>query len=127
MESDVLFSSPPMVAPLAAHELLVFLLQLALLLGLALSFGRLAVRVGLPAVVGELLVGVVLGPSVLLRLTPGLSDRLFPGTPEQMHLLDAVAQLGVLLLVGVTGLHLDLDLVRRRGRTAALVSGGGLV
>jgi Kef-type K+ transport system membrane component KefB len=116
-----------MVAPLAAHELLVFLLQLALLSGLALSFGRFAVRLGLPAVVGELLVGVLLGPSVLLRLAPDLSSRLFPGGQEQMHLLDAVAQLGVLLLVGVTGMHLDLDLVRRRGRTAVLVSGGGLI
>jgi Kef-type K+ transport system membrane component KefB len=124
----VFFSSAPLtVAPLGAHELLVFLLQVALLLGLALALGRLASRYGLPAVVGELLVGVLLGPSVLLRLAPGLSHRLFPGSPEQMHLLDTVAQLGVLLLVGVTGMHLDLDLVRRHGRTAALVSGGGLV
>ncbi|GGR78632.1 hypothetical protein GCM10010236_36730 [Streptomyces eurythermus] len=71
--------------------------------------------------------GVVLGPSVLQRLAPGLSGWLFPGGREQAHLLDAVAQLGVLLLVGVTGMHLDLGLVRRRGRTAVLVSAGGLV
>ncbi|WP_344083603.1 cation:proton antiporter [Streptomyces stramineus] len=126
-ENVLLSSAPTTVTPLAAHELLIFLLQVALLLVLALSFGRLAARSGLPAVVGELLVGVVLGPSVLLHLAPGLSGWLFPGSQEQMHLLDAVAQLGVLLLVGVTGMHLDLDLVRRRGRTAVLVSGGGLI
>jgi Kef-type K+ transport system membrane component KefB len=124
----VLFSFAPTTAtPLAAHELLVFLLQVALLLLSALFFGRIAARAGLPAVVGELLVGVVLGPSVLQRLAPGLSGWLFPGGREQAHLLDAVAQLGVLLLVGVTGMHLDLGLVRRRGRTAVLVSAGGLV
>ncbi|MBK3523658.1 cation:proton antiporter [Streptomyces sp. MBT70] len=107
--------------------MLVFLLQVALLLLSALFLGRIAARAGLPAVVGELLVGVVLGPSVLQRLAPGLSGWLFPGGREQAHLLDAVAQLGVLLLVGVTGMHLDLGLVRRRGRTAVLVSAGGLV
>ncbi|GAA2729910.1 hypothetical protein GCM10010360_09920 [Streptomyces nogalater] len=124
----MLFSSAPTtVTPLAAHELLVFLLQVALLLVSALFFGRIAARAGLPAVVGELLVGVVLGPSVLQRLTPGLSGWLFPGGREQAHLLDAVAQLGVLLLVGVTGMHLDLGLVRRRGSTAVLVSAGGLI
>ncbi|MEU7564193.1 cation:proton antiporter [Streptomyces eurythermus] len=100
---------------------------MALLLLSALFLGRIAARAGLPAVVGELLVGVVLGPSVLQRLAPGLSGWLFPGGREQAHLLDAVAQLGVLLLVGVTGMHLDLGLVRRRGRTAVLVSAGGLV
>ncbi|MFC5659890.1 cation:proton antiporter [Streptomyces nogalater] len=100
---------------------------MALLLVSALFFGRIAARAGLPAVVGELLVGVVLGPSVLQRLTPGLSGWLFPGGREQAHLLDAVAQLGVLLLVGVTGMHLDLGLVRRRGSTAVLVSAGGLI
>lgn len=124
----MLFSFAPTTAtPLAAHELLVFLLQVALLLLSALFLGRIAARAGLPAVVGELLVGVVLGPSVLQRLAPGLSGWLFPGGREQAHLLDAVAQLGVLLLVGVTGMHLDLGLVRRRGRTAVLVSAGGLV
>ncbi|MFF9003954.1 cation:proton antiporter [Streptomyces achromogenes] len=124
----MLFSYAPTTAtPLAAHELLVFLLQVALLLLSALFFGRIAARAGLPAVVGELLVGVVLGPSVLQRLAPGLSGWLFPGGREQAHLLDAVAQLGVLLLVGVTGMHLDLGLVRRRGRTALLVSAGGLI
>ncbi|MGW1607057.1 hypothetical protein ACWCQV_40180, partial [Streptomyces eurythermus] len=64
----MLFSFAPTTAtPLAAHELLVFLLQVALLLLSALFFGRIAARAGLPAVVGELLVGVVLGPSVLRR------------------------------------------------------------
>ncbi|WP_207934057.1 cation:proton antiporter [Actinomadura sp. KC06] len=112
---------------LSADQLLVFLLQLASILALAMAFGRLAARLGMPAVVGELLVGILLGPSLLLRLPTDLSGRFFPGGAEQMHLLDAVAQIGVLLLVGVTGMHLDLDLVRRRGRTAVMVSGGGLI
>lgn len=115
------------VAPLGAHSLLVFLLQLALMLGLALALGSLAARFRLPAVVGELFAGVVLGPSLLAHVAPGFQQWLFPADPGQFHLLDAVGQIGVLLLVGLTGVHMDLTLVRRRAATAAGVSAGGLV
>ena len=118
-------AAPP--PPIAADQLLVFLLQLGLLLSLALCLGRLAERVRLPAVVGELLTGVVLGPSLLGHLAPGFASWLLPNAPEQMHLLDAVGQLGVLLLVGVTGAHLDLAMIRRRKATAVRVSLSGLL
>ncbi len=115
------------VAPIGAHELLVLLLQLGLLLGLALMLGRLAVRLHMPAIVGELAAGVLVGPSLLAHVAPGLSAWLLPPAPGQQHLLDAVGQLGVLLLVGITGMHIDLNLVRRKGATAAWVSAGGLL
>ncbi|WP_436763532.1 cation:proton antiporter [Streptosporangium sp. V21-05] len=115
------------VAPIAAHQLLIFLLQVGLLLLLALVFGRLARRLGMPAVVGELFVGVLLGPSFLAHVAPGLSTWLFPQDSAQFHLLDAVGQIGVLLLVGITGIHMDMGLIRRRGATAAGVSAGGLL
>ncbi|MGW4407616.1 cation:proton antiporter [Nonomuraea sp. NPDC004702] len=106
--------------PLGAHELLVFMLQLGLLLGLAVLLGRLAVRLRMPAIVGELTVGVLLGPSLLSHLAPALKFT-------QLHLLDAVGQVGVLLLVAITGVQLDFGLVRRRGATAVKVSVAGLV
>lgn len=113
--------------PIPAHQLLVLLLQVGLLLAIALALGRLAVRLGVPAVVGELCAGVLLGPSLLSTLAPGLSSWLLPQDPGQFHLLDAIGQLGVLLLVGIAGMHLNLPLVRRKGRTAIIVSAGGLV
>jgi Kef-type K+ transport system membrane component KefB len=115
------------IAPIAAHDLLIFLLQVSLLLLLAVTLGRLASRFGMPAVVGELFVGAVLGPSFLAWAAPGLHGWLFPAIPEQYHLLDAVGQIGVLLLVGLTGMQMDMGLVRRRGATAAGVSVGGLI
>lgn len=118
-------SSP--VAPIGAHAMLVLLVQLGLLLGLALGLGRVAVRLGMPAVVGELAAGVLVGPSVLAHLAPAVSSWLFPHIAAQQHLLDAVGQLGVLLLVGVTGMSIDLKLVRRTASTGALVGIGGLV
>jgi Kef-type K+ transport system membrane component KefB len=113
--------------PIPGHELLVLLIQISLLLVLAVAFGRLAARLGLPDVVGELAVGVLLGPSVLAHVLPAVSAWIFPAQGEQFHLLDAVGQVGVLLLVGITGVHLDTGVVRRRGLTAAGVSIGGLV
>lgn len=115
------------VAPIGAHPLLVLLLQLAVLLGAALVLGRLAGRLGMPAVVGELAAGVLLGPSLLEHLAPGLAGWLFPRDVSQLNLLDAVGQIGVLLLVAITGMHIDLSLVRRQGRKAAAVSAGGLL
>jgi K+:H+ antiporter len=121
----VVAASP--IAPISAHHTIVLLLQIGLLLGLAVVLGRLARRLGMPAVVGELSAGVLLGPSLLAHVAPGLFDWLFPSTPAQMHLLDAVGQFGVLLLVGVTGMSIDTRLVRRKGLAAAQVSAGGLL
>ncbi|MFJ4098201.1 cation:proton antiporter [Amycolatopsis japonica] len=115
------------VAPINAHAMLLFLLQLGLLLGLAFALGRLAIRLKMPAVVGELTAGVLIGPSVLAHLAPGLSAWLLPHDATQLNLLDAVGQLGVLLLVGITGMHMDLKLVRRKGGPAAWTSAGGLL
>jgi Kef-type K+ transport system membrane component KefB len=107
--------------PLGSHPLLILLLQMIVLLVGAVLLGRLAVRLGLPAVVGELMTGVLLGPSLLGATAPELAGWLLPATASQANLLDAVSQLGVLLLVGVTGMQLDLTLLRRRSRAAAPV------
>jgi Kef-type K+ transport system membrane component KefB len=117
----------PVVPPLGAHQLLVFLVALTTLLLMARCLGWVAQRVGMPALVGELLTGVLLGASVLGAVAPGVAGWLLPAEPSQMHLLDAVGQVGVLLLVGVTGAHVDLRLLRRKAGTAAAVSLGGLL
>ncbi|NEB78410.1 cation:proton antiporter [Streptomyces sp. SID14478] len=119
-------SSAP-VPTLPPHSLLVFLLQLSVLLLLALALGRLAARFKMPAIVGELLAGVIVGPSILSHVWPGLADWLLPKDPGQMHLLDALGQVGVVLLVGITGMELKFDLVKRRRATAARVSLAGLL
>ncbi|MFF5078183.1 cation:proton antiporter [Actinoplanes sp. NPDC000266] len=118
-------SSP--LPSLAPHTLLVFLLQVSLLLLVALALGRLAVRLGLPALVGELLTGVILGPSLLGALAPGAFTWVLPSDADQLHLVDAVGQFGVLLLVGVTGVQLDTVMLRKRGITGVKVSLAGLL
>jgi len=116
-----LVASAP-VAGLTNHQMLVFLLQVALLIAVAALLGRGAARLGMPPVVGELAAGIVLGPSLFENVLPGLSHWVLPRDPEQMHLLNAVSQLGVLLLVAITGAHIDLGLLRRKRQAIGLVS-----
>lgn len=114
-------------ATINSHQILVFLLQVAVLLGIAILLGRVAARFGMPALVGELTTGVLLGPSVLAHAAPGISRWLLPDDASQLHLLDAVGQIGVLLLVGIAGMSIDLGLIGRRRAAIGLVGGGGLL
>ena len=76
---------------------------------------------GLPLIVGELSAGILLGPTVLGRVSPGVRGWLFPsGTPQQM--LGAYTTVAVVLLLVVAGIEVDLSIVRRRGRSALLTS-----
>lgn len=114
--------------PGISHEdLLKLVFSVGVLLASARLLGDLARRLGQPAVVGELLAGVVLGPSMLSGLLPGFGAWLLPATPLQSQLLDAVALLGVVFLMVVVGLETDLGLIRARWRVAAGVGFGGLV
>ncbi len=113
--------------PLPGPTLLVFLLQIAVLLLTAVCLGRVSVRLGMPAVVGELSTGVLLGPSLLGSAAPALTGWLLPVDAAQAHLLDAVGQLGALLLVGLAGAQLDIGLLRRRRTAAVRISIAALV
>lgn len=116
-----------MLIPLDEHQLVVFWLQLALLIPVARGLGGLLRRAGQPRVVGELAAGVLLGPSVLGRLLPGLSAEIFPEDPTQSAALLALSAVGVALLLVVTGFETDLKLLRSLGRPAATVSVGSFL
>jgi Kef-type K+ transport system membrane component KefB/nucleotide-binding universal stress UspA family protein len=83
-------------------------------------------RIGQPAIMGQLIAGVLLGPSVLGAIWPDLQQTLFPNAAEQKAMIDAVSQLGILMLLLLTGMETDLSLVRRTGRTAFSVSIAGI-
>lgn len=100
--------------------------RLGLLLFTARWFGNLASRKGQPAVVGELLAGIVLGPTVLGAVAPELGQWVVPRSELGRHLLEFAAQLGAVFLLLITGLETDLPLIRRHARTAFGVSVGGV-
>jgi Kef-type K+ transport system membrane component KefB len=103
------------------------LLQLVVLLLVATGLGQLAMRWGMPTVVGELMAGVLLGPTVFGSLAPGLSDWLWSSKDGRPELLDAIAQFGVLLFIGVAAAHLDIRMLRRRRRTVATIGSTALL
>lgn len=84
--------------------------------------GEVMQRVGQPAVMGQLIGGILLGPSVLGALWPAGQQALFPTDADQKAMIDAVAQLGILLLLLLTGMETDLSVVRRSRRAAFSVS-----
>jgi Kef-type K+ transport system membrane component KefB/nucleotide-binding universal stress UspA family protein len=116
----------PIIKPLGEHELLLLLLQFFLLLVVARVLGTIATRVGLPSVVGELLAGFLLGPSLLGNVSHSLFTSIFPQQPEQVHLLEVVSWLGVIMLLILTGLETDVGLIARKGKGAAAISLGGI-
>ncbi len=116
-----------MLSSLDHHELLVFWAQLLVLFAAARILGKLANRYGMPSVVGELGAGLLLGPSVFGVLWPGGFEWFLPDSEVQSALLLAVAWLGAAFLLVVAGFETDLDLIRRLGGAAALVTAGSLL
>lgn len=112
---------------LSESQILRFVVQLALLLVASRTLGDLMKRLGQAAVIGELLAGVILGPSILGTLAPGLFTALFGGDPMPGRLLEAFAWIGAILLLLYVGLETDLDILRGQGHTAAYVSICGMV
>lgn len=109
------------------HDVLVLLVQIAVLLLTARGLGEIAQRLNQPSVVGEILAGILLGPSLLSSLFPALGSWIVPQTQVQGYLLEVVSLLGVMFLLLITGLETDLALIRRQARTAAGASLGGIV
>ncbi|SDC94071.1 Kef-type K+ transport system, membrane component KefB [Geodermatophilus telluris] len=95
-------------------------LDLAVIMVIARLMGRLAVRVGQPAVVGEIVAGILLGPTLLGALPGDLDTLLFP--PDIRPFLNVLAQLGLVLFMFLIGLEVDLSFIRGRERVAVSVS-----
>ena len=103
-----------------------FFIQMAVIIAAARTIGWVAHRyLGQPQVVGEMIAGVLLGPSILGWLAPGLEAALFP--PETKKVLFVGAQLGVGLYMFLVGLTFDRRAFSENARSAALVSAAGMV
>lgn len=98
---------------------LVFI-AIAIVIVVARLVGKLFTRIGQPAVVGEIVAGIALGPTVLGALPGNLDEALFP--PDLRPYLSVLAQLGLVLFMFIVGLEVDLSFIRGRERVAASVS-----
>ena len=107
------------------NEQLVFivLIQLAVIILAARALAVLAVRLGQPAVVGEIAGGILLGPSCFGRLCPALSAAIFDHSADVVF--GALSELGLILLVFVVGLEFDFSHLRQWGKAAVGMSVAG--
>lgn len=112
---------------LSEVQVLRFLVQFTLLFVSARVLADLMKRLGQATVIGELLAGIILGSSVLGHVAPGIYHFLFPADPSADHLLEALAWIGVIMLLLYTGLETDLGILRGVGRTSVIVSALGII
>ncbi len=114
-------------APLTEHEVLVFLVQIVLLVAVARLLGAMMKRLRQPPVVGELLAGVVLGPSLFGLALSDWYDWVFAADPVVNSATFAVAWLGVVFLLVVMGFETDLEIIARFKNQALAVAAGSLI
>ena len=102
-------------------HIFIFLVQVFVLLLCARGLGELFRRWKQPALTAELLVGILLGPTLLGRFAPGLHAALFPPEAIQQAMLETIAWMGVLFLLLDTGLEIDFSIAwRQRGSALAI-------
>jgi len=112
---------------LTHHEVTVFLLGIAILLGFARVLGELAQRLRQPAVVGEIIAGVVLGPTVFGSIAPSVQSSIFPMEGSVAVAMAGLSTLAISLFLLVAGMEIDLSSVWRQGKSVLYVGGMGIL
>ncbi|MDY0398027.1 MAG: cation:proton antiporter [Desulfuromonas sp.] len=108
------------------HNVTVLLLSLGLLLAAARLLGELARSVNLPAVLGEILAGILAGPTVLGAVAPAIHAFLFPCVGGCALAFDGLTTLAIVLFLLVAGMEVNLSAVWRQGKTALWVGLAGM-
>jgi Kef-type K+ transport system membrane component KefB len=107
-----------------AQLALQFVIQLAVILIVCRAVGSLMLRIGQPRVIGEMIAGILLGPSLLGFVSPSLQTMLFPA--QSLQLLSTVSQVGLVLYMFVVGMHLHTSFIKKSYRGAMAISFAGV-
>jgi len=105
----------------------VLVADVALLLLVGRGLGEVMQRYGQPAVIGQLLAGLILGPSLFGWVWPEAHDLIFPKSAEQKALITGLANMGVMMLLLLTGMETDLKLVKKIGTPAFAITATGVL
>jgi Kef-type K+ transport system membrane component KefB/nucleotide-binding universal stress UspA family protein len=106
---------------------IIFFAEIVLMLVVGRLLGELMLRIGQPEVLGQLIAGILLGPTVLGNIWPGAHQLMFPNTPEQKRMIVGLSQLGILMLLLLAGMETDFAIVRRQKRLAFFSSVSGII
>ncbi len=107
------------------HPLAILLLQIITIIIVARFFGWIFRKIGQPSVIGEILAGIFLGPSVVGYYLPEYSALLFP--PESLGNLQFLSQIGLILFMYVIGMELDLKVLKNKANDAVVISHASIV
>ncbi len=111
---------------LSQQEIMSLLVQLSVMLVMGRIFAEAARKIRQPAVVGEIIAGIILGPTILGMMQPDWFHGLFP-TGSSALVLDGFVQVAVVMLLFIAGLEVDLHIVLQQGRQALYTSTLGLI
>lgn len=120
-------SSSSPTKPLADEKVMLFLIEIAILLTAAVVSGEVLARMGQPAVIGQLLAGIILGPSVLGAIFPQAYSQIFPIEHTQQYLIDIISWLGVIFLLMLTGTETDIALIKKQSKVAIATAMGATI
>src|SRR5260221_3127781 len=102
------------------HPLPILLLQIMVIVIVVRIFGFLFNKIGQPVVIGEIVAGIVLGPSILGAFFPGVFNFIFPAA--SFINLQFLSQVGLMLFMFVIGMELDINLIRKQAKEAVIIS-----
>jgi Kef-type K+ transport system membrane component KefB len=108
-------------------QLMIFLIQIICLLGLARLCGEIVKKFGMPIVLGELLAGVILGPTVFGTLAPDIFSSLFHLPIDAGIALDGLMSLSVIFLLFVVGMEMELKEIAKQGKAVAWLGALGII
>ncbi len=118
-------ADPDTPSRLASHPIALLIAQLAIIILASRILGAVATFFRQPRVVGEMIAGVMLGPSLLGWAFPEVSVTLFPA--DSIPFLSLLAQLGVIFFLFIIGLELNPQMLRNRGHIAVVISHASIV
>lgn len=107
-----------------SHPFARFLLQLLIILIVTRIAGWLLRKCGQPSVIGEIVAGIILGPSLCGAFFPGFSAFLFP--KESLGTLSIVSEMGLVLFMFVTGIELDAAVVQKKAKQSLIISAASI-
>lgn len=107
------------------HPLAILIVQIFTIMIVARAFGYLMTKIGQPSVVGEIVAGIALGPSLLGMALPEFSEFLFPDS--SLKRLQVLSQIGLVLFMFVIGMELDINVIKKKARDAVMISHSSII
>lgn len=108
-----------------SHPLAILILQIIAIVVVARLFGFIFNKIGQPTVIGEIVAGIVLGPSVVGVFFPEISQFLFPA--PSLGNLQFLSQVGLILFMFVIGMELDINVIRKQAHGAVVISHASII